>query len=157
MNEKVVGLIRTGGVLLLFVIGILLIMNAMGTSATVDPETQEITEDVDKVTGSVTFALWMVYGCLGAIAIFSIWGIVQNPKRFIVPAIGLAVFLVIGFIGYAMADTTPIDGILEHPEATEGSLKWAGAGVKTTFILVFIALALIVVSSVMGMMKYFSK
>ena len=157
MNEKVVGLIRTGGVLLLFVIGILLIMNAMGTSATVDPETQEVIEDTDKVTGSVTFALWMVYACLGAIGVFSIWAIVQNPKRFIVPAIGIAAFLVIGFIGYAMASTTPIEGILEHPEATEGALKWSGAGVKTTFILVFIALALIVVSSVMGMMKYFSK
>lgn len=157
MNEKVVGLIRTGGVLLLFLIGILLIMNAMGTSATVDPETQEVIEDADKVTGSVTFALWMVYGCIGAIAIFSIWAIVQNPKRFIAPAIGIAIFLVIGFIGYAMADSTPIDGILEHPEATEGSLKWAGTGVKTTFILVFIAIALILTSSVMGMMKYFSK
>lgn len=157
MNEKVVGLIRTGGVLLLFIIGILLIMNAMGTSATVDPETQEVTEDADKVTGSVTFALWMVYGCIGAIAIFSIWSIVQNPKRFIAPAIGLAVLLVIGFIGYSMAETTPIDGILEHPNATESAMKWAGAGVKTTFILVFIAIALIVTSSVIGMMKYFSK
>ena len=157
MNEKVVGLIRTGGVLLLFVIGILLIMNAMGTTAAVDPVTQEVIEDTDKVTASVTFSLYLVYACLIAIGGFSIWSIIQNPKRFIVPAIGIVAFLVIGFIGYSMASTLPIDGILEHPDATEGALKWSGAGVKTTFILVFIAVALIIVSSVMSMMKYFSK
>jgi hypothetical protein len=157
MNEKVVGLIRTGGVLLLFVIGILLIMNAMGTTATVDPETQEIIEDADKVTGSVTFSLYMVYACLIAIGGFTIWSIIQHPKRFIVPAIGIGAFLIIGLIGYSLAGTEPIEGILEHPDATEGALKWSGTGVKTTFILVFIAVALILVSSVMGMMKYFSK
>jgi hypothetical protein len=157
MNEKVVGLIRTGGVLLLFVIGILLIMNAMGTTAAVDPVTQEVIEDTDKVTGSVTFSLYLVYACLIAIGGFTVWSIIQNPKRFIVPAIGIVAFLVIGFIGYSMASTDPIDGILEHPDATEGALKWSGAGVKTTFILVIIAVALILVSSVMNMMKYFSK
>jgi len=117
----------------------------------------EIIEDTDRVTGSVSFAVWMVYACLIAIGGFSIWSIVQNPKRFIAPAIGIGVLLLIGFIGYSIANDLPIKGIEDHADATVGALKWSGAGVKTTMILVFISITLIVISSVMGMMKYFSK
>lgn len=157
MSQKVVGLIRTGGVILLFIIGIILIMNAMGSSAVVDAETGEITEDADTVTGSVTYALYLVYACLGAILIFTIWSIIQNPKRFIPSAIGIGIFAVIAFIGYAMASDAIIPDLLEHPDATAGAHKWGGAGIKTTYILVGLAIVLILIGSVMNMRKYFSK
>jgi hypothetical protein len=157
MSEKVIGLIRTGGVLLLFVIGVILIMNAMGTTATVDPETQEVIEDADKVTGSVAFALYMVYACIAAILLFAVWAIVKNPKKFIPTGIGIAAFLIIGGIGYAMASDAILPDLLEHPNATASGHKWGGTGIKVTFILVFVAIALIAVQSVRNMMKYFSK
>lgn len=157
MNEKVVGLIRTGGVILLFVIGILLIMRAMGTTATVDPETQEVIEEADIVTGSVTYALYLVYACLGAILIFTIWSIVQNPKRFIPSAIGMGVFAIIAIIGYATASDAIIPDLLQHPDATASAHRMGDSGIKITFILVFIATALIIAGSVMSMLKYFQK
>ncbi|MEZ4923205.1 MAG: hypothetical protein R2780_08560 [Crocinitomicaceae bacterium] len=157
MNDKVIGLIRTGGVLVLFVIGVLLIMNAMGTTATVDPETQEIMEDSDKVTGSVTFSLFLVYACLGVIALFTIWAIIKNPKRFIPAGIGIAVFGVICLIGYGMASDEIIPELLKHPDATASAHKMGGAGIKITFILVFLAVALMAVQTVRNLMKYFSK
>lgn len=157
MNEKMIGLIRTGGVILLFVIGIFLILQAMGTTATIDKETQEVVEDTDLVTGSVSYALYLVYACLGAIILFTIWSIIQNPKRFIPSAIGIAVFAVVAMIGYAMASDAILPDLLEHPDATPGSHKWGGTGIKVTFILVIIAVALIIVGSVMSIMKYFVK
>jgi len=157
MNEKVVGLIRSGAVVLMFIIGVVLIMNAMGTTATVDSETQEIVNDASTVTSSVTYALWLVYAGFGAIILFSIWAIVQNPKRFIPVGIGLGVFLIICLIGYSMASSEPIADILEHPNSTESALKWSGAGVKITYILTFLAVALILAQSVRNMLKYFAK
>lgn len=160
MNEKVVGLIRTGGVILLFVIGILLILQAMGTTASIDKETHQVVEDVDKVTSSVSYALYLVYAALGAILIFTIWSIIQNPKRFITVGIGIGAFVIIAFIGYSLASSEIIPDFLTgdgNANATESAHKWGGAGVKTTFILVFIALALIVAGSVMSMLKYFQK
>lgn len=157
MNEKTIGLIRTGGVILLFVIGIILILDAMGTTATIDKTTQEVVEDADKVTGSVTYALYLVYACLGAIVLFTIWSIIQNPKRFIPSAIGIGVFAIIAFIGYSLASSEILPDLVEHPDATESAHKMGGAGIKTTFILIIIAIALILVGSVLNVLKYFQK
>ena len=142
MNEKVIGLIRTGGVIVLFVIGVLLILNAMGSTATVDEETQMVVEEVDQVTASVSYALYLVYACIGAIIIFTIWSIIQHPKRFISSAISIVIFAIIVGIGYALADSTIIPELLEGgnaEEATEGAHKWGGTG------------------NVKNMMRYFSK
>ncbi|MEX1002444.1 MAG: hypothetical protein WDZ35_10060 [Crocinitomicaceae bacterium] len=161
MNDKVVGLIRTGGVITLFVIGVLLILNAMGSDATVDSETHMIVEDVDQVTSSVSYALYLIYACLGAIVIFTIWSIIQRPKRFIGTAIGIVVFGIIVLIGYGMASDALIpelvtgDNALEA--ATKGAHKWGGAAIKVTYILVALAGFLILVQSVRDMTKYFSK
>ena len=154
MSEKVVGFIRIGGLILLFIIFVFLILGAIDTE--VDPDTNEAVGDVGSVISSVNYALYLVYACLGAIFIFTIWAIIQNPKRFIPSAIGLGVFLIIAFIGYSMASSDAIAGF-DHADATEKGLKMGGAGIKTTFLLVAIAAALIVVGSVMSMMRYFSK
>ena len=157
MNDKVIGLIRTGGVLLLFIIGIILILNAMGSTATVDPETQEIVEDADVVTGSVTFAEWLFVAGWGAILVFGIIAVVKNPKRFIPIGIALAIFGVIVAIGYGMASDEIIPELMKQPDATAAAHKWGGTGINVTFILVIIAVALMLVQSVRNMMKYFSK
>lgn len=161
MNDKVIGLIRTGGVLLLFIIGLVLIWDATGTTATVDTETQEIVEDVDVVTSSVSFTMYLIYACLILIGGFTIWSIIQNPKRFIPSAIGIVAFLVIGGIAYGMASSDIIPELIDpdgvsHADMTASSLKWGGTGIKLTFILVFIAVAVIVVSSVMSAARYFT-
>jgi len=161
MNEKVIGLIRTVGVLLLFVIGIIMIYMASGTDAEIDKDTQLLVETKDTVSGAVNYTTWLVYGALALIAGFTIWAIVQNPKRFITPAIGIVVFLVLGGIAYAMASDAIIADLIKedgtvHANMTQDSLKWSGTGIKMTFILVIVAVAAILASSVMGAMRYFS-
>lgn len=138
---------------MLFVIGLILILGAMNTET--DPITGEVAASSSSSVGNaVSFALWLAVACLVAIFGFTIWVIIQNPKKFIPSAIGLAVFAIIAFIGYSMAGTSPIKAV---PDATEQALKMSGAGINTTGILVFIAIALILVGSVMGAMRYFSK
>ncbi|MEO9533431.1 MAG: hypothetical protein ABJG68_00420 [Crocinitomicaceae bacterium] len=161
MNEKVIGLIRTGGVLLLFIIGLVLIWQATGTTATVDKETQELKGDAEVVTGSVTFTMYLIYGCLILIGGFTIWSIVQNPKRFIPSAIGIVVFLVLAGVAYGIASSDIIPELIDpekgpHADMTESSLKWGGTGIKLTFILIATAAIIIVVSSVMSAARYFT-
>jgi hypothetical protein len=160
MNEKVVGLIRTGGVILLMIIGTIFIIQAAGASDVVDSETDEAVANFGKVGSAITFAIWLAWASLGTIVLFTIWAIVQNPKKFIAPAISLGVFLVLGGLAYALASDAIIPELIDkgtvHPDMTTGSLKWSGTGIKLTFILVIVAIALILVSSVMGAMRYFS-
>ena len=160
MNEKVVGLIRTGGVIILMIIGTILIIQAGGASDVVDSDTDEALVNFGKVGSAITFVIWLAWAALGAIVLFTIWSIIQNPKRFIAPAISLVVFLVLGGLAYALASDAIIQDLVTrdgpHPDMTAESLKWSGTGVKLTFILVIVAVALILVSSVMGAMRYFS-
>ena len=95
--------------------------------------------------------------CWAAILLFGVWAIIQNPKKFIPLGIALVAFGIIVGIGYGMASEDIIPDLLEHPDATAGAHKWGGTGIKVTFILVFVAIALILVQSVRNMMKYFSK
>lgn len=154
MSSKVVGLIRTGGVILLFIIGVILLLGAMDTE--VDPDTNEAVGDVSSVIYAVNFSLWLVRACVIFIAGFTVWAIIQNPKRFIPAAIGVGVFAIIAFVGYSMASSEPIVD-LEIANNTAKNAKMGGAGIKTTFLLVIIAVALILVGSVMSIMRYFSK
>ncbi|UKN00689.1 hypothetical protein K6119_13210 [Paracrocinitomix mangrovi] len=158
MSEKVVGLIRTIGVIILFVIGVVLIVGAMQTE--IDPETNLPVNDPVAVSNSANYSVILVYMGLGAIAIFSIWSIIQNPKRFIRPAIGIAIFGVLALISYGIASDEMIPALLKTEEsaanATPEALKWGGAGIKGTFILVGIAIVLILIGTVMNMKKYFS-
>jgi hypothetical protein len=160
MNEKVIGLIRTGGVLLLFIIGLALIWKATGTTATIDKDTQELVEDIDVVTSSVSFTMYLIYTCLILIGGFTIWSIIQNPKRFITSAIGIVAFLILGGIAYSFASSEIIPDLIKdglpHADMTASSLKWGGTGIKLTFILIVIASAIIVVSSVLGAARYFT-
>jgi hypothetical protein len=161
MNEKVVGLIRTGGVILLMIIGTILIIQAAGATDTVDADTDETIANFGKVGAAITFTIWIAWAALGAIVLFTVWSIIKDPKRFIAPAIGVGVFLILGGLAYALASDTIITGLIDrdglsHPDMTAGSLKWSGTGIKMTFILVIVAVALIVASSVMGAMRYFS-
>ena len=71
-------------------------------------------------------------------------------------------FLVLGGIAYALASDVPLQSLINdldgtvHEDMTAKSLKWGGTGIKLTFILVIVAVASILVSSVMGAMRYFS-
>lgn len=154
MDNKVVGLIRTGGVILLFIIGAILIIGAMKTET--EAVSEETAPDYAAVVRSVNFSLYLVYACLGAILIFTVWSIIQNPKRFIPSAIGIAVFVIILLIGYGMASSEPIAG-LEHADNISKNVRMGGTGINATGILVAIAGGLIAVGWVMGIMRFFSK
>ncbi|MCG8573422.1 MAG: hypothetical protein MI810_00940 [Flavobacteriales bacterium] len=157
MNEKLVSLILNIAVFVIAVIGVFLIINAMGTAPEVDPETGQDVMDTSAVSSSVSYSLALLYGGGIFIAVFTIWGIIMNPKKFIPTAIGLVVFGLLVLIGYSMSTVETTGAIVKLEDATEASLRWGGVGIQTTFVLVIVAIGLIVLQMVRGILGYFQK
>lgn len=157
MNEKTLGLIRASVKGILFILGIYLIVVAMGSDATIDPETREIIEEVDDVSGAVNYALYMVYAVLAIIGVFIIFGAIVNPKRFLKSLIGVGVFGVIVLIAYMMASPEAVGRLANLEGATADNLKMTDAGILATFILVIVAIALIIFQTLVNVYRYFVK
>ena len=155
MSDKVIALIKNIVVFIILLIGAIFVLQAMGTE--IDENTGEPIGDVFAVSTSVNFSLALVWIILGLIGIFTIWSIISNPKKFIPTAIGVAVFAVVVLIGYSMSDVTATGSLATDENATEGALLWGSTGIQTTFVLVFLALALIVAQSIRGLIGYFVK
>lgn len=154
MNNKVITLVINILVIIVGVIGVALIANAMGYSEVVDPVTEEVVSDTSSVSSAVNYSVAILYIALGAIAIFTIIAIIVNPKRFIPAAVGIAIFGLIVLLGYSMANVETAGPITELEEATETNLLWGGVGIKTTLILVIIAIGLIIIQGARGLMGY---
>ncbi len=104
MDNKVTSLIINVGVVILAIVGLYLIITAMGNTAVIDPETQQASSDTTNVSNAVTFSLWLVIATIGAILLFTIISIATNPKRFIPTAIGIVVFGLLILVGYSMVN-----------------------------------------------------
>lgn len=157
MENKMVTLILNVVVLVLVVIGVFLIIGAMGTGAEIDPETKQEVMDVSSVSSSVNFTLILFWVSLALIALATVWGVVQNPKRFIPTGIGVAVFGVLVLIASSMVTVETSGDIVALEEATEGTLFWGGLGIQTTFVLTAVAIILILLQSGVSIMRYFQK
>lgn len=157
MDNKVTSLIVNLGVAIIAIIGIILVIYAMGNTAEIDPITQQANADTSTVSNVVSFSLITFWIAVGAIGIFTLFAIVTNPKRFIPTAIGIAIFAVVILIGYSMAEVETTGKILDLEGATDSNLLMGGIGIKTTYILVFIAITLIILQGFRNLLGYFKK
>lgn len=157
MNSKITSLITGAVVVILAVVGIFLIISAMGYDHQIDEETQQVLSDPSAVSNSVTFSLFILILALAAIAVFTLIAIVVNPKRFIPTAIGIVVFGLLVLLGYSMVNIETTGPIVALEDATDQNLLWGGIGIKTTYVLVVVAIALIIAQSVRSLIGYFTK
>lgn len=157
MDNKITGLILNAGVAILAIVGVYLIISAMGYTEELDPVTEEVLSDTAPVSRAVNFSLWTLYISLGAIAVFTVIAIITNPKRFIPTAIGIVVFGLLVLIGYSMVTIETSGPITKLEEATDSNLLWGGVGIKTTFVLVTVAIGLILAQGVRNLLGYFTK
>ncbi len=157
MDSKITSLIINIGVAIVAIVGIYLVIVAMGNTAEIDPETQQATADTASVSRVVTFSLWTLYISLAAIGIFTIYAIISNPKRFIPTAIGIGVFAVLVLVGYMLVNIETTGDIMKLEGTTDQTLLWGGLGIKTTYVLVIVAIGLIAAQGVRNLVGYFSK
>jgi len=122
-----------------------------------DPATHQAISDTAAVDTSMTFSVWFSIGSLILIALFTIWAIIDNPKKFIISFIGLALFGVVIFIAYSIAGVETSGPVTELEYATEGWIKWSGVGIIMTYILIFIAGVLLVAQMIRQVVGFFTK
>ena len=150
-----ISLIVTGVVAVLCAIGIYFVLQAMQTE--VDPDTSQAIGDTAAVNTSVSFSLFLIYGSIALIALFTVWAIITNPKRFIPVFISLVIFSIVILIGYLIASGEVTGQLVKMPEATEGTVKWTDVGLKVTFILIASAIVLMLIQMVRNVLGFFSK
>ena len=80
MNNKLISLIINVGVAIIAIVGIYLIIVAMGNKAVIDPVTGQESADTSSVSSAVNFAMFVLYLGLGVIAIFTVIAIALNPQ-----------------------------------------------------------------------------
>ena len=157
MNQKVISLALGILVGILILIGVILVIGAMQTNAEVDPETQQVMTDIPAVSNSVSYTMILFWISAALIGIFTVWSIIQNPKRFIPAGIGVAVFGVLILIASAMVTVEKSGYIMTLNDTTEGSLYWGGLGIQATFVLTAVAVLLILIQAGAGIFRYFQK
>lgn len=157
MNSKVFSLASSIVVIALLVIGAILGWNAMNTEATLDPVTLQVIGDYSAVSTSVNYTMFLMYASFALVAVFMIWGIIINPRKFVSSAIGVGILLVIFIICYSMASSEATGGLKRLPGATEFWIKWSDVGVLLTFTLFGLAILLLVVQAVRSLVSAVSK
>jgi hypothetical protein len=157
MTDKMISLILNIAIFIIAIVGIILIVNAMGTAPEVDEVTGLDITDTAAVSTSVSFSLGLLYGGGILIAAFTLWAMAMNPKKFIPTAIGLCVFGALVLIAYSMVTIETSGPITKLEGATESSLMWGGLGIQTTYVLVIVAVGLIIMQMGKGIMGYFQK
>jgi hypothetical protein len=98
-----------------------------------------------------------MWGGLILIGGFSIFNIIQNPKRFIRPAIGFGILGALAAICYAAVEKVGTGKIAETANYTDDIFHYTGFGIALFITLLLIAVGLIIVGFVIGMIRYLSK
>lgn len=142
-----------GIILILAAIGLYFTVQAMQTE--LDPVTNQAIGDTGMAEKSVAFSLILTYICLGLIAIFTVYALITNPKRFIPALIGLGIFVLLYFVTLGIS-SSEVSGTLAKV-AYDDWAKWSDVGVKFTFILIAVAVAAMVFQMVRNIMSFFSK
>jgi hypothetical protein len=152
-NNKMFFLVVNGIIAVLCLIGVYYTFGSMQVQ--LDEVTNQPITDTSAVGTAVSFSLGFAYGSLILIAAFTIWAIIDNPKRFIPSFIGLAVFMLIFFISYTAApvETTGKLALIGTPTW----IKWSGVGVIMTYILVGLAVVLLVSQMVRQLLGFLQK
>jgi len=106
---------------------------------------------------SITYTKWLMYGGLILILGFTVFNIIQNPKRFIRLAIGLVLLTLITLICYYSVDTVGIGKVTQLSSYTDTSFHISATGILMFIVLTIIAVAMILVGIVTGALSYFQK
>ncbi|WP_157454122.1 hypothetical protein [Crocinitomix catalasitica] len=157
MNNKITSLAINLVIFALAVISVIMIVLAMGSTAEVDSTTGLIKGDAGNVSSAVNFTMIMLYVGLAAIAIFTVIAIITNPKRFIPTAIGIVVFGILIGIGRALVTIETAGPIMGLEGTTPDTLLWGGVGIKTTLVLLVVAIGLIFFQMIRGVVGYLTK
>ena len=123
----------------------------------VDPVLMNNYELGSATISSVNYTQWLMWGGLILIGGFSIFNIIQNPKRFIRPAIGFGILGTLAAICYATADKVGTGKILQTTNYSDEVFQYTGFGIGLFITLLLIAVGLIIVGFVIGMIRYLSK
>jgi len=153
--NKSLFLIINGIIALLCFIGVYYTFLSMQVE--LDPVTNQAISDTAAVDTSMTFSVWFTIGSLVLITLFTIWAIINNPKKFIISFVGLALFGVVLLIAYSLAGVETTGPVTELESATEGWIKWSGVGIIMTYILILIAGILLVVQAIRQLLGFFAK
>jgi hypothetical protein len=157
MNIKTQLLITNILVFVLALIGVILVVYAMGNKSLIDPITLEASSDTTTVSRAVQYSMMLFYITVGAIGIFTLFAIITNPKRFIYTAIGFSIFGILILIGYALTGEETSKAVFELPGATPENIKWSGVGIYSSYVLIAVAMALIAIQIVRNLFSYSSK
>ncbi|MFT5819567.1 MAG: hypothetical protein ACI8ZM_000792 [Crocinitomix sp.] len=157
MDSKITSLVINIVVAIIAITGVILVFYAMGYTPEKDLETGQDMADTSAVSSVVTFSLWTLYISLAVIGIFTVFAIITNPKRFIPTAIGIGVFGILVLVGYSLVNIESTGDIMKLEGATDGNLLMGGLGIKTTYVLVIVAIGLILAQGVRNLVGYFSK
>lgn len=106
---------------------------------------------------SVNYTWYLMWGGLFLIGIFTVWNVVQNPKRFIRPTIGVVILAALTGICYAMVETATTRKIALSDNYSDQAYQYSGMGISLFLTLTVIAVGLIVLGAIMGALRYFSK
>jgi len=114
--------------------------------------------DLQSATGnSITYTQWLMYGGLILILGFTVFNIIQNPKRFIRLAIGLVLLVLITVICYYSVDAVGTGKVTQLSTYSDTSFHISSTAILMFIVLTVIAVAMILVGIATGALRYFQK
>lgn len=158
MNTKMITTIVNFILVIAVAVGLYFMWGAFDTS--IDPETKQPVGNLSAASNAIGYSVMLFYVTLALVIIFSIWGIIINPRKFIPSAIGFGLFALILVISLGMASSEAegrLAGMKKIGMATDEWIKWSDVGVKMTIILIAIAIIVMVAQAVRNLLGYFSK
>lgn len=147
MDSKILGYVLNGLKFLVAIFGIILFV------LIVSGETNE--ELNGPVSNALSLSQYVVYACAITILGFGIYHVARDVKKNIPILIGIALFCIILFIGYSMADGSEMT-VVNGPNVeliTSTVSKWSGAGLKMLYVLLGITLLVSLFSEVKKLIR----
>ena len=114
--------------------------------------------DLQGATGnSIVYTQWLMYGGLILILLFTVFNIIQNPKRFIRLAIGLVLLVIITAACYYSVESVGTGKVTQLSSYSDASYHVSSTGIAMFIVLTVIAAIMILVGIVTGALRYFQK
>ena len=106
---------------------------------------------------SIVYTQWLMYGGLILILLFTVFNIIQNPKRFIRLAIGLVLLVIITAACYYSVESVGTGKVTQLSSYSDASYHVSSTGIAMFIVLTVIAAIMILVGIVTGALRYFQK
>lgn len=131
--------------------------NGSFTEEDIDPVLMNEYDLQDATGRSIVYTQWLMYGGLLLILGFTVFNIIQNPKRFIRLAIGLVLLVLITLICYYSVDAVGTGKVTQLSTYSDTSFHMSATAILMFIVLTVIAVAMILVGIVSGAISYFQK